>query len=112
MEHSDKVVYDREEFTRYLADRVEDKVDIGRMIGFVEGAFVLQNDVGRPAYIFEVDPSIAVGDIEYVQRAMQSIGACAVLVPTGMLRYAGRVTPESMGVENIRSIASRTESAI
>lgn len=99
-----EVVLSREEFAEYLAQRLEEPTDIGRIMRFVDNAFLLQNDVGRPAYIFEVDGDVSAEDIKYVRDAMQSLGVCACLVPKGLLRYAGTLTPESVGTSNIKTV--------
>lgn len=98
-----QVLFSREEFIEELMSRADDVVDVGRMVNFVEGAFRLQNDVSRPAYVIEVSDSVTADDIEYVSAALSQLGVCAVLVPPKMLRYVGTVTPREMGVNNVRS---------
>lgn len=99
-----EVVMNREEFASYLSERLEEPSDIGRMIRFIDNAFLLQNDVGRPAYVFEVSREISREDVEYVQEAMRSLGVCACIVPSGIIRYEATLTPESMGDSNIKTV--------
>lgn len=98
-----QVLFSREEFIEELMSRTNDVVEVGRMVNFVEGAFRLQNDVARPAYVIEVTDDVTPDDIEYVSTALSQLGVCAVLVPPKMLRYVGTVTPREMGIDNIRS---------
>lgn len=104
---SDNVVMSREEFTDYLLERLDDPSEIGRVIGFIDGIFKVQNDIGRPVYIFEVDKNLAVRDIEYLQKALTSLGTAACLVPSGIMSYSGQVTSESFGVKNIQQLVDR-----
>ena len=97
-----EIVLGREEFAEYIAERVDDVVDVGRMTRFVQGAFILQNDAGRPAYVLEVDRALSKEDVAYLSDALRSIGVCACLVPSGVVRYVGTVTPESMGMGDAR----------
>ena len=99
-----EVVMSREEFAAYLAQRLEEPADIGRIMRFVDNAFLLQNDVGRPAYVFEVDRDVSKDDVEYLQEAMRSLGVCACLGPKRIIRYAGTLTPDSMGDSNIKTV--------
>ena len=98
-----EVVLTRDELVRYLAKNVSDKTDIGKMTRHIEGAFVFQNDVGRPAYILEVDRGISPDAIAYLSECLDSMAVCACIIPVGMVRYAATVTPESMGVKNYKS---------
>ena len=100
-----EVVLSRDELVEYLAERLPDKTDIGRMTTHIEKAFVFQNDVGRPAYMLEVDPgAITPEAIAYISDCLEQMTVCACLVPKGMVSYGATVTPESMGVENIKTI--------
>ncbi len=99
-----EVVMNREEFAAYLAQRLDEPTDVGRMMRFIDNAFLLQNDVGRPAYVFEVDRDVSSEDVKYLQDAMKSLGVCACIVPKGLVRYAGTLTPESMGDSNIKTV--------
>lgn len=98
-----QVLLSREELMEELTARMDDPVDVGNMVRFVEGAFRLQNDVSRPAYVLEVSDGISPDDIRYVSTALAQLGVCAVLVPPRMLEYVGTVTPREMGVDNVRS---------
>ena len=73
------------------------------MISDVENAFIFQNDVGRPAYLLEVDPDIDQEVINYLHECFSQMTVCACLVPRGTVSYAGTVTPDSIGVRNVKT---------
>jgi len=95
-------VLSREEFTSLLQERLDSPSDIGRAVTFVEGALTLQNDMGRPVYILEVSPECTPEDIGYIHEAMTEMGTAAVLLPPGAVRPVAALTPESMGITNIK----------
>lgn len=99
-----QIVLTREELVAALFATVDDPVDVGKITGFISRAFALQNDIGRPAYVFEVEKSITKEDVEYLQGALQELGVCAVLVPKGILEYVCTVTPKSMGAQNVKTV--------
>lgn len=86
----------RDELVRELSERVSDPVDIGRVTGFVSRAFRLQNDIGRPVYIFEALGTPTREDVSYLREVMSELGVCCALVPARMLGYVGKVTCDSM----------------
>lgn len=98
-----EVVLTRDELVRYLSKRLKDKVDIGRMTAHIENAFVFQNDVGRPAYLLEVDEYITTEQINYLSDCLEKMNVCACLIPGEIVKYGASVTPESMGIENIKT---------
>ena len=98
-----EVVLSRDEFVRHISSKLPDKTDIGRMVKHVENAFVFQNDVGRPAYLLEVDYDIDDKTISYLSECLNQMTVCACLIPKDVVSYVGTVTPESMGVENLKT---------
>lgn len=99
-----QLVLNRDELSDVLSEVSDDPVDIGRIINFVSRAFMLQNDIHRPAYVFEVEDGVSKDDVEYLNKAMTELGVCAVLVPKGALQYVCTLTPESMDVKNLKTI--------
>lgn len=97
-----QIVYDREDLVRLLRSRTDDPIDIGRVTTFLTRGFQVQNDVGRPAYIFEVDPTMTPSDVQYLEGVLTELGVFAVLVPKDSIDYVGTITPESMGVDTMR----------
>mgnify|MGYP003591006915 CR=1 FL=1 len=95
-ESGNDVEMTREELVEELSARVSDPVDIGRITTFVSNAFRLQNDIGRPAYIFEAEGTPTEADVSYLREVMSELGVCCALVPARMIKYVGKVTPESM----------------
>lgn len=96
-----EVVLDRDEFVAYLSERVDDITDVARALGFVESAFVLQNDAGRPAYLFSATEPIAEEDMKAIGAALTEVGSIGVFLPAKLvrkIRYDGTVTPDSIGL--------------
>jgi hypothetical protein len=89
----------KDELVRDLMLRVREPTDIGKVTGFIERAFKLQNDVGRPAYIFEADADMTSEDVNYLRQVMLELGVCCALVPPKTIDYVGKVTPKSMTEE-------------
>ena len=102
VDFGDKRVLTRKEFMALLYERYENVLDIGESIKFVECVLRLQNDMSRPVFVFEVSSSITPDDIEYLDMVMNSVGIACVLVPSGLMSYAGEVTSESFGVSNFK----------
>lgn len=91
-----EVVLTRSEFVRRVQGKLRDKTDIGRMLRFVDSAFVLQGYSDRPCYLLEVEEDISQEDIEYLDAALASMGVCACIIPRGLVSYGGTLTRESM----------------
>ena len=96
----DRRLMSREEFGAFLVERADDVTKVGKVMKFVESALRLQNDMGRPVYVFEVDPGIARSDIHFIDQTMKSLGVACVLVPRKLIGYVGEVDSETMGVVN------------
>lgn len=97
-----QIIFDREDLVRLLRSRTDDAVDVGRVTTFLTRGFQVQNDVGRPAYIFEVEPTMTPSDVQYLEGVLTELGVFAVLVPKKSVEYVGTITPESMGVKTLR----------
>lgn len=91
-----EIVLNRDEFTEYLAERLPESSDIGKMMRFVESAFLLRNDEGRTCYLLEVPQNVSAADVEYIDRCMVALGCLACIVPQGLVSYGGTVTGDSM----------------
>lgn len=97
-----EVIMSKAEFVDCLAGRVEDISDIAKALRFIEAAFVLQNDAGRPAYIFSVSEKIADEDMAIIKKVFEDLGVLGVFLPSALMRkisYEGTVTPKSLGFE-------------
>lgn len=103
MMSGDKRVFTREELTRELMSRVDDFTAIGGVFEFIDSALRLQNDMTRPVYIFEVDPDISKGDIDYIDEVMSQLGIACCLIPRKMIGYVGEMDAESAGVRNVKA---------
>ena len=96
------VVLDKDGLTKLLVERCGGKPErVGRVLTFVTRAFQLQNDEGRPAYIFEVHGTPSAADVKYISKCMTALGVCCALIPDGMVDCVAKVTPRSMGVRNV-----------
>lgn len=100
---TDKRVLDRSELTEELMARVDDFTKIGEVFSFVESSLMLQNDMSRPVYVFEVEPDISKEDVKYINDAMSQVGVSCVLMPKKMIGYVGEVNSSSMGVRNVQA---------
>lgn len=93
------VVWDRAQLAEYVGARVGFD-EIGKVAEYVERVMVLQNDIGRPTYVIEVDAEIGKDHIGVLRDAMVGAGVSCILVPSDTLKVVAQVTPESMGVVN------------
>lgn len=93
------VVWDRAQLVEYVAKNVGFDA-IGDVVGFVERVMVMQNDIGRPTYVVEVDASIGRDGISVIADAMTRAGVSCILVPAKTVDCVAQLAPESMGVEN------------
>lgn len=99
-----EVVLKRDELVQLLAERLEEPSEIAEYLMFIESAFVLQNDAHRPAYLFEVDRTPTKQEMQYISDIMATMGCVACVIPSKMLRYAGTVTPDSIGMESKKDV--------
>lgn len=101
----------REELFHFLVDNVESPEEIGAYLTSVDQILLLQNDVRRPAYIFQMEHPLSQNTVDYLQTCMTNLGVCACLVPSKVITPVGKVTPESMGDRNIKEIIYSVEGA-
>lgn len=101
----EKRVLTRGDMTELLMERTDDVTLVGPVMRFIDSVLRLQNDMGRPVYIFDVDPSISDDGISYIDDVMRSLGIACCIVPRGTLEYVGEATSESFGVRNIKQDA-------
>lgn len=94
-------VFTREEFVAELMCRVDDVTDIGPAMSFVESVLRLQNDMGRPVYVFEVSGGITADDIALIDESMHAMGVACVLLPKRKIEYIGEVDGGSFGVRGL-----------
>ena len=90
-----QVRLDRAQLTGLLLKVLGDPVQVGRVTGFVESALLLQNDAGRPVYLFEAREADE-GFVSYLSAVLSSVGVCGVLLPAGALEYVAEVDAVSM----------------
>lgn len=96
----DKVVLNRSEFVRVIAERSDVPSDISRLMRYVETVLVLQSDEGRPVYVLEVD--FDESDEAYLlilDRSLKRMKVSAVIVPKNSVGYVGEVTAKSLGIK-------------
>lgn len=93
------VVWDRARLAEYVAEKAGFDA-VGVAAEHVERVMVLQNDIGRPTYVVEVDASIGRDGIGSIRDAMVRAGVSCLLVPAGVVEVVAQLTPESMGVED------------
>lgn len=94
------VVLTRDEFVRAIAERSDVPSDISRIMKYVESVFALQNDEGRPIYVFEVDlDRIDDESLLVLDDGLRMMNVAAILVPKKSVNYIGEVTPQSLGIK-------------
>ena len=97
----DKVVLDRDEFVRIIAEHADVPSNISVMLRYVESVFVLQSDDDRPVYVFEVDHTrMSVEDFEMLDEGLRYMNVAALLIPRKSLKCLGEVTPQSIGIKD------------